>query len=82
MSNMEIQQLVSPEFQELESCYESIIKDIYAKASREMQGVPVRTQAAIHRNAIETARPFVEEIGRIRAFSTSVVVVDSRFDGS
>lgn len=80
MSSMEIQQVMSPEFQELETRYQSIIKDIYAKAAREMQGVPVRTQSAIHRNAIETAWPFIEEIGRIRSFSTSIVVLHSPTD--
>lgn len=75
MTGTIVQIVLPPETNALIERYQAIIDDIYAKASREMECTPLRTQAMIHRNAIEVARPFREEIGRIRAMTLPSFIV-------
>jgi hypothetical protein len=74
-SDIQIEYLLTPEFEELEARYNSIIKEIYAEASEQMIGASLRSQSHIHRYAIEKAHPFVEEVGRLRSRLLTRVIV-------
>lgn len=67
MTELDLEYLLTPEFEQLEARYNSIIKEIYMEASEQMIGASLRSQSHIHRYAIERARPFVEELGRLRS---------------
>lgn len=67
IKQIEVEYLLTPEVEQLEARYNSIIKGIYAEASEQMIGVSLRSQQHIHWHAIERARPFIEEIGRLRS---------------
>ncbi len=79
---MEVKYLTTPEFEELEARYDEIIDGIFTKARDHMIGASIRSQAHIHQCAIEQARPFIEELGRLRSqLLTTVVVSKSELDG-
>jgi hypothetical protein len=75
IETIEVEYLTTPEVEQLEARYDSIIRGIYAEASEQMIGVSLRSQQHIHRCAVERARPYVEEIGRLRSRLLTQAVV-------
>lgn len=75
VNGINVEYLLTPEHEQLESRYNSIIKEIYAEASERMIGASFRGQQRIHRVAIERAQPFIREIGRLRSRALTHVAV-------